>query len=101
MADVQVIQTLETMRNLFSVDLIRMILAGSLGAFLGELNRNYSKFSINGFIISFLSSAFMAAIAGILIKESFKLKSPAIEAVTALMGWWGHKKTIKFIETKK
>jgi len=92
---------METMRNLVSIDLIRMILAGTLGAFIGELNRNYTKFTVNSFIVSFLSSAFMATIAGIMLRELFKLKTPLLEAGTALMGWWGHKKTLKFIENKK
>ena len=94
-------QTLEMMRGLASVDLVRLIIVGTLGSFIGELNRSYKKFSIPFFIVSFLSSAFMASIAGVLIKEIIKVRSPILEAVTALLGYCGHKKTLKWILEKK
>lgn len=53
------------------------------------------------FLISFLSSALMAVIAGIIIKEVLKIKPPLLEAFTLFAGYVGHKKVMKWIIEKK
>ena len=94
-------QTLETLRTFATADIVRLIICGIIGAFIGELNRNYSKFSVTLFLISFLSSAFMAVIAGIIFLEVVKIKPPLLEAASAFCGYIGHKKVVKWIIEKK